>query len=83
LLSLTIAFAEGEIGDSWYWFWRDWSRWWWEMCQTCVWYTIHTKVFCPLVTSKKVVKSVTEQHNSQICIAGGAWDIWEQTFIVT
>jgi hypothetical protein len=23
LLSLTIAFAEGEIGDSWYCFWRD------------------------------------------------------------
>jgi hypothetical protein len=24
------------------------------------------------VTSKKVVKSVTEQHNDQMCIAGGA-----------
>jgi hypothetical protein len=43
------------------------------MCQTCVLYTIDTKVFCrPLVTSKKVVKSVTEQHNGHMCIAGGA-----------
>jgi hypothetical protein len=36
-------------------------------------YTIDTKVFCrPLVTAKKVVKSVTEQHNGQMCIVGGA-----------
>jgi hypothetical protein len=34
---------------------------------------IDTKVFCrPLMTSKKVVKNVIEQHNGQMCIAGGA-----------
>jgi transposase-like protein len=63
LLPLAIAFAEGENGDSWYCFLE-------RLKQMVVG---DTKVFCRLLmTSKKVVKSVTEQHNGQMCIAGVA-----------
>jgi hypothetical protein len=67
-----------ENGNSWGEIEADGGR----RCVRREWYTIDTKVFCRLLmTSKKVVKSVTEQHNGQMCIAGGAWGIWEQTFI--
>jgi hypothetical protein len=36
LLPLAIAFAQGENGDSWYWFLERLKQWLWEMCQMCV-----------------------------------------------
>jgi hypothetical protein len=73
LLPLAIAFAEGENGGSWYWFLERLKQMVVGDVSHVCGYMIDTKVFCwPLMTSKKVVKSVTEQHNGQMCIAGGA-----------
>jgi hypothetical protein len=46
LLPLAIAFAEGENGDSRYWFLERLKQMVVKVCQTCVSYTIGTKEFC-------------------------------------
>jgi hypothetical protein len=63
LLSLAIAFAEGENGDSWYWFLERLKQMvMGDVLDMCV---IHNR-------RKGILKSVIEQHNGQMCIAGGA-----------
>jgi transposase-like protein len=73
LLPLAIAFAEGENGDSWNWFLERLKQMVvGDVSDVCV---IHDRHKCILQASNditKVVKSVTEQHNDQMCIAGGA-----------
>jgi hypothetical protein len=73
LLPLVIAFAEGENGDSWYWFLERLKQMVvGDVSDVYVIHDRHKGICRPLVTSKKAVKSVTEQHNGQMCIAGGA-----------
>jgi hypothetical protein len=42
------------------------------MCQTCVVHDRHKGILQAISDNSVVVKSVTEQHNSPMCIAGGA-----------
>jgi hypothetical protein len=67
LFPLAIAFAEGENGDSWYWFLERLKQMVvGDVSDVCVIHDRHKGIL------QKVVKSVTEQHNGQMCIAGGA-----------
>jgi hypothetical protein len=54
-----------------------------DVSDRCVIHDRHKGILQAIMTSKKVVKSVTEQHNGQMCIAGGASGIWEKTFIAS
>jgi hypothetical protein len=79
LLPLTIAFAEGDNDDSWYWFLERLKQMVvGDVPNVCVIHDRHQGILQVMVA-----KNITKQHSGQMFIVGDALGIWEQTSIAS